>query len=225
MFLRTLYRVFISSWSPGDDSFQPLDMTRIYIFYKLFEEEKMGKRGKIGGGVKEWRAATASWGKWCERERVDKCKEVNSAVQSAKNWIEIKRCTLCNANSNITKGENAKNMKEVQCRVQRSGKNCTVGRSEIVEKLTPSDNLPSFLCHRSEFEFGAVPKWKSRTRLKTKVEEDRCVGGSFRCLRHPDQMQQRGQKISLIKNCLPETIGSQVTVREPFIYVLAEFVR
>ena len=119
---------------------------------------------------------------------------------------------MCNANSNITKGENAKNMKDVQCQVQRSGKNCTVGRSEIVEKLTPSDNLPSFLCHRSEFEFGAVPKWKSRTRLKTKVEEDRCVGGSYRCLRHPDQMQQRGQKISLIKNCLPETIGSQVTV-------------
>ena len=65
---------------------------------------------------------------------------------------------MCNANSNITNGENAKNMKDVQCQVQRSGKNCTVGRSEIVEKLTPSDNLPSFLCHRVEFEFGAVPR-------------------------------------------------------------------
>ena len=73
---------------------------------------------------------------------------------------------LCNADSNVTKGENAKNMKDVQCQVQiyaqcqvqRSGKNCTVSRSGKVEKLTPSNNLPSFLCHRVEFEFGAVPK-------------------------------------------------------------------
>ena len=49
------------SLQAGDDSFQSLDVTTLYIsFYKLVEEEKMGKRGKIGGGVKEWRAARAS---------------------------------------------------------------------------------------------------------------------------------------------------------------------
>ena len=121
----------------------PLQMTAFNLwmwphftfFYKLFEEEKMGKRGKIGGGVKEWRAATASWGKWCERERVDKCKEVNSTVQSAKNRKEMKRGAMQTITQQRGKMQRIWKMSSAKCKYMHSAKRKVVER--IAQPVNP----------------------------------------------------------------------------------------